>query len=100
MNTDVDVDRIKRLVRADAVSYDADAFHLMVERSLDLEDVKRAVSTSRLDGLLRDERGRPLFSLSGFDMNEEPLFVLCRMSKSKVLILDVARAPGTSGAGA
>jgi len=86
-------DRLKELVRDNAFSYTRDAFRLMVERSLYEEDVKRAFSTSRLDGLLEDERGRTLFALSGFGMNEETLLLLCRMSRNKVLVLDVSRAP-------
>ena len=87
-----DFDRIKELARDNAFSYTLEAFRLMVERSLYEEDVKRAFSTSRLDGLMEDPKGRTLFALSGFGMNEETLLILCRMSKRKVLVLDVDRA--------
>ena len=88
-----ELDRIKELARDNAFSYTHEAFRLMVERSLYEEDVKRAFSTSRLDGLLEDPRGRVLFALSGFGMNEDTLLLLCRMSRNKVLVLDVDRAP-------
>ncbi|HEX7901240.1 MAG TPA: hypothetical protein VF950_26010 [Planctomycetota bacterium] len=92
-----DFDQIKELVRDNAFRYTHEAFGRMVDRFLYEEDVKRAFSTARLDGLLEDEKGRIVFALSGFSMNEETLLIACRMSKNKVVVLDVDRAPQLPG---
>jgi hypothetical protein len=88
-----DFDRVKELVRDNAFRYTREALGRMVDRFLYEEDVKRAFSTAHLDGLLEDEKGRIVYALSGFGMNEQTLLVLCRMARSKVVVLDVDRAP-------
>ena len=82
---------IKRRVRDNAFRYTHDAFGRLVDRFLYEEDVKRAVSTSTLAGVFEDPRGRTLFALHGFGMNEEELGILCRMSRTRVVVVDVFR---------
>lgn len=82
---------LKRRVRDNAFRYTHDAFGRMVDRFLYEEDVKRAVSTSTLAGVFEDPRGRTLFALHGFGMNEEALGLVCRMSRTRVVVVDVFR---------
>ena len=82
---------IKRRVRDNAFRYTDDAFARMVDRFLYEEDVKRAFSTSTLAGIFEDPRGRTLFALHGFGMNEDALGVICRMSRTRVVVVDVFR---------
>jgi hypothetical protein len=82
---------IKRRVRDNAFRYTDDAFARMVDRFLYEEDVKRAVSTSTLAGVFEDPRGRTLFALHGFGMNEDALGLICRLSRTRVEVVDVFR---------
>ena len=82
---------IRRRVRDNAFRYTDDAFARMVDRFLYEEDVKRAFSTSTLAGIFEAPRGRTLFALHGFGMNEDALGVLCRMSRTRVVVVDVFR---------
>jgi len=82
---------LKRRVRDNAFRYTDEAFARMVDRLLYEEDVKRAVSTGTLAGIFNDDRGRTLFAVHGFGMNEDALGVLCRMSRTRVVVVDVFR---------
>ena len=82
---------LKRRVRDNAFRYTDGAFARMVDRFLFEGDVKRAVSTGTLAGLFNDERDRTLFAVHGFGMNEDALGVLCRMSRTRVVVVDVFR---------
>jgi hypothetical protein len=82
---------LKRRVRDNAFRYTDDAFARMVDRFLYEEDVKRAVATSTFAGCFEDPQGRTLFALHGFGMNEDALGVVCRMDRTRVLVLDVFR---------
>ena len=82
---------LKRRVRDNAFRYTDDAFARLVDRFLYEEDVKRAVATSTLAGTFEDARGRTVFALHGLGMNEDALAVICRMDRTRVVVLDVFR---------
>jgi hypothetical protein len=82
---------IKRRVRDNAFRYSDACFARMVDRFLYEEDVKRAVSTSTLAGVFEDARGGTLFALHGFGMNEDALGLICRLSRTRVEVVDVFR---------
>ncbi|HEX7901241.1 MAG TPA: DUF4258 domain-containing protein [Planctomycetota bacterium] len=82
---------LKRRVRDNAFRYTDEAFARMVDRFLYEEDVKRAFSTGTLAGLFTDARDRTLFAVHGFGMNEEALGIVCRMSRTRVVVVDVFR---------
>jgi len=90
---------IKRRVRDNAFRYTDQAFSRMVDRMLYEEDVKRAFSTSTLAGVFEDPVGRTLFAVHGFGMNEDALGVLCRMSRTRVVVVDVFRLDDLEGPG-
>jgi hypothetical protein len=85
---------IKSRARDNAFSYARDAFERMVERGLYEEDVKRALSNATLDGIRREERGRPSYALHGFGMNEDTLLLRCRLSKTRLVVIEVCRPIG------
>ncbi len=88
---------LKRRVRDNAFRFGQAAFGLMVARMLYEEDVKRAVSTASLAGTFEDVRGRTLFVLHGFGMNEEPVAVICRLDRTRVEVVDVFRLEELEG---
>ena len=82
---------LKQRVRDNAFRYSQAAFVMMVDRLLYEEDVKRAVATSTLAGTFEDGRGRTLFILHGFGMNEDAVAVVCRFDRTRVEVVDVFR---------
>lgn len=94
-NPEATFQAIKRRVRDNAFRYTDGAFARMVDRFLYEEDVKRAFSTSTLAGVFEDPVGRTIFAVHGFGMNEDALGVICRMSRTRVVVLDVFRLDDT-----
>ena len=88
------LEEIKTRARDRAFSYAEGSFERMVERSLYEEDVQRAFSNATLDGILHDPPRKPSYALSGFDMNEDPLLLLCRLSKTRLVVIDACRPLG------
>lgn len=84
---------IKSRARDRAFSYAGGVFERMVERFLYEEDVQRAFSNATLDGIFHDSPTRKSYALSGFGMNEDPLLLHCRLSKTRLVVMDVNRAP-------
>ena len=91
------LEEIKSRARDRAFSYAGDAFERMVERSLYEEDVQRAFSNATLDGIFHDSPTRKSYALHGFGMDEGTLLLHCRLSKSRLVVMDVARAPDLPG---
>jgi len=91
------LEEIKNRARDNAFSYAGGAFERMVERCLYEEDVQRAFSTSTLDGILHESPERTSYALHGFGMNEDTLLLHCRLSRSRLVVIDVARAPELPG---
>jgi len=88
------LEEIKRRARDRAFSYAGDAFERMVERSLYEEDVERAFSNATLDGIFHDSPTRKSYALHGFGMNEDTLLLHCRLSKTRLVVIDVCRPIG------
>ena len=85
---------IKSRARDRAFSYAGGCFERMVERSLYEEDVQRAFSNATLDGILHDSPSRRSYALHGFGMNEDTLLLHCRLSKTRLVVIDVHRPIG------
>jgi hypothetical protein len=87
------LEEIKKRARDRAFSYAGGCFERMVEQSLYEEDIQRAFSNATLDGIIHDSPTRTSFALSGFGMNEETLLLHCRLSKTRLVVMGVDRAP-------
>lgn len=87
------LEEIKNRARDRAFSYAGACFDRMVEQCLYEEDVERAFSNASLDGIIHDSPTRTSFALHGFGMNEETLLLHCRLSRTRLVVMDVSRAP-------
>lgn len=88
------LDEIKARARDRRFSYAEGCFERMVERFLYEEDVERAFSNATLDGIIHDSPKRKSYALHGFGMNEDTLLLHCRLSKSRLVVIDVCRPIG------
>jgi hypothetical protein len=80
---------IKDRVRINAFTYTQYAFETMVDQGIYEEDVKRAVASSRLVETREEARKGTHYVLQGFAMDEEDLFLVCRLLRQKVEIADL-----------
>jgi len=88
------LEEIKSRARDGAFSYAGDCFERMVDRCLYEEDVERAFSNATLDGIFHDSPTRKSYALHGFGMNEDTLLLHCRLSKTRLVVIDVHRSIG------
>ena len=78
---------IKSRVRRGAWQFSDPGFRDFLDDTLlRHQDVIRAVATARLAGWFEDHLDRSVFILRGFGMNEEPVCVLCRLVRTRVVV--------------
>jgi len=80
---------IKTRVKDNAFSYTQWAFETMVDQSLYEEDVKRAVSSARLVEVRESDRLGTCYVLRGFAMNEDEMYVVCRLLRQRIEVVDL-----------
>lgn len=86
---------IKRRVRRGAWEFSDPGFQdFLDDARLRHQDVIRAVATARLAGWLEDHLDRSVFILRGFGMDEEPICILCRIVRTRVIVAAVLPAFG------
>ena len=86
------VEKIQEWVREDGFMYTSEAMKGMVEDFVYEGDIKRAMEQGRYLGTQR-RGGRPVFLFSGPGLNGDPLALACRLNKSRVMFVAVARIP-------
>ena len=78
---------LKRRVRRGAWQFSDPGFQDFVDHTrLKHADVERAVATGRLAGWFEDDQDRSVYVLCGFGMNEEPVVVICRLIRTRVIV--------------
>lgn len=78
---------IKRRVRRGAWEFSDPGFQEFLDGTrLRHQDVIRAVATARLAGWFEDHLDQSVYILRGFGMNEEPVCVLCRLVRTRVVV--------------
>ena len=80
---------LKDRVRINAFTYTPYAFETMVDQSIYEEDVKRAISSSRLIETRDEARKGTYYVLQGFAMDEQDLVLVCRLLRQKVEVADL-----------
>ena len=85
---------IKSRVRRGAWQFSDPGFKdFLDDARLRHQDVIRAFATARLAGYFEDALDRNVFILRGFGMDEEPVVVLCRVVRTRVVVAAAFACP-------